>query len=214
MKNIKPNTKYYITFKEKTELTEVTNPAHGLYLKPDTASTVSDVTDAAQVTHAALTRNNGNIGIHQEACADTDWEERTIEWTSGSGIDTDKFPGDDVLAAKLEFTFMSALGTVQIKDLELFEESVYIPQGNISVSAYGTNVSGVYNINYRGADEKFAAYLAAYDEDGRLLKLVSRDADEGRTEFSMDTDGLEVDTVKAFLWNGEQNSVCDAVTVE
>lgn len=122
MKNIKPNTKYYITFKEKTELTEVTNPAHGLYLKPDTASTVSDVTDAAQVTHAALTRNNGNIGIHQEACADTDWEERTIEWTSGSGIDTDKFPGDDVLAAKLEFTFMSALGTVQIKDLEMFEE--------------------------------------------------------------------------------------------
>lgn len=214
MKNIKPNTKYYITFKEKTELTEVTNPAHGLYLKPDTASTVSDVTDAAQVTHAALTRNNGNIGIHQEACADTDWEERTIEWTSGSGIDTDKFPGDDVLAAKLEFTFMSALGTVQIKDLELFEESVYIPQGNISVSADGTNVSGVYSINYRGADEKFTAYLAAYDEDGRLLKLVSRDADEGRTEFSMDTNGLAVNTVKAFLWNGEQNSVCDAVTVE
>lgn len=308
MKNIKPNTKYYITFKEKTELTEVTNPAHGLYLKPDTASAVSDVTDAAQVTHAALTRNNGNIGIHQEACADTDWEERTIEWTSGSGIDTDKFPGDDVLAAKLEFTFRSALGTVQIKDLEMFEEPkesefaplslagegikqysviidkifrnitipvypgtdewyicyhrfhiplfgnfegqasepgnhrevcidkmefddagninvvtatlegitepVYIPQGNISVSADGTNVSGVYSINYRGADEKFAAYLAAYDEDGRLLKLVSRDADEGRTEFSMDTDGLEVDTVKAFLWNGEQNSVCDAVTVE
>ena len=61
MKNIKPNTKYYITFKEKRRLYRGHDPAHGLYLKPDTASTVSDVTDAAQVTHAALTRNNGDV---------------------------------------------------------------------------------------------------------------------------------------------------------
>ena len=117
MKKIKPDTKYYITFKGKTELTEVINSSHGLYLKPDTATAEADVADAAQITHAALSRNNGNIGIHQEACADGDWEERTIEWTSGSGIDTEKFPGDDILAAKLEFTFRSASGTVSYTHL-------------------------------------------------------------------------------------------------
>ncbi len=138
MKNIKPDTKYYITFKEKTELTEVINSSHGLYLKPDTATAEADVADAAQITHAALSRNNGNIGIHQEACADGDWEERTIEWTSGSGIDTEKFPGDDILAAKLEFTFRSASGTVQIKDLEMFEEPE--PSGLAPLSVTGNGI--------------------------------------------------------------------------
>ena len=137
MKNIKPNTKYYITFKEKSDLTEVTNTTHGLYLKPDTASAVEDVTDAAKITNAALTRNNNNIGLHQEAYTDADWEERTIEWTSGSGINTAKFPGDDILAAKLEFTLRSASGTVQIKDLAMFEEPEESELAPLSITGEG-----------------------------------------------------------------------------
>ena len=38
IKNIKPSTKYYITFKEKTNFSEASNSQHGFYLKPDTAS--------------------------------------------------------------------------------------------------------------------------------------------------------------------------------
>ncbi|MGN0243935.1 MAG: family 43 glycosylhydrolase [Lachnospiraceae bacterium] len=119
IKNIQPETKYYITYKEKATLTEVTNTAHGFYLKPDTMSTTSANTDVATVTHAVTTRNNNNISLHNAACETADWVEKTIIWTSGTGIATE---GDDVYAAKLEFTLRSAVGSVQIKDLIIFEE--------------------------------------------------------------------------------------------
>ena len=119
IKNIKPNTEYYLTFKEKTDFSEVTNSQHGFYLKPDTATSTASQTDAARITNVAENRNNSNnIGIHQDAHTDADWEEKEFVWTSGSGIGT---PGDDVYAAKLEFTVRSAVGSVQIKDLVIRE---------------------------------------------------------------------------------------------
>ena len=69
----------------------------------------------------ADTRNNNNISIHSSACTDADWEEKVFEWTSGSGIKD----GNDSLAAKLEFTMRSALGSVKIKDLKIFDESEF-----------------------------------------------------------------------------------------
>lgn len=119
IKNIKPNTEYYLTFKEKTDFSEVTNSQHGFYLKPDTATATASQTDAARITNVAENRNNSNnIGIHQDAHTDADWEEKEFVWTSGSGIRT---AGDDVYAAKLEFTVRSAVGSVQIKDLVIRE---------------------------------------------------------------------------------------------
>lgn len=121
IKNIKPSTKYYITFKEKTNFSETSNSQHGFYLKPDTASASVSATTAAQITAVVDTRNNNNISIHSSACTDADWEEKVFEWTSGSGIKD----GNDSLAAKLEFTMRSALGSVKIKDLKIFDESEF-----------------------------------------------------------------------------------------
>ncbi|MGN0163071.1 MAG: discoidin domain-containing protein, partial [Candidatus Ornithomonoglobus sp.] len=170
IKNIKPETKYYITFKEKSNLTEVTNTAHGLYLKPDTMSTTAAQTDASTITHAVTTRNNNNISLHSAACADGDWEERTITWTSGTGITTE---GDDSYAAKLEFTLRSAVGSVQIKDLIIFEEpeeSIFkeISRGGWTVSANSERTGlGVSNAVDDNADTYWSTdwTVSGFDKD-------------------------------------------------
>ncbi len=122
IKNVQGNTKYTITFKEKTDYSEVTNSGHGFYVNSDTLQTIhSNTNPAANMPIASENRNNKKIGtVHNSVITDGDWEEKSFEWTSGSGLDT----GYETLVAKFTFISRSAVGTVQIKDLSIEGEAL------------------------------------------------------------------------------------------
>ena len=125
IKNIKPNTEYTITFKEKSDITK--RNSHGFYLNGDTLTMKSDTTVPSEpnnVKVATEVRNNRTIGdIHTEAVSDQDWEEKSFTWTSGSGL----AEGMDTYSVKFTFVLRGSTGTVQIKDLAITGEAADVP---------------------------------------------------------------------------------------
>lgn len=133
IKNIKPNSKYTISFKEKTELVSYTS--NGFYLNTDTLTMTLDNKDPNKIEVAEI-RNNKNplANLHNEIVSDSDWHERSFEWTSGSGLPD----GMDTYAAKFTFILRNSTGTAQIKDLTISGESAYTESGIYSITTADT----------------------------------------------------------------------------
>ncbi len=113
IKGVQPNTRYTLTFMEKTELTEV--KSHGVYVNMITQAINWKTTNIFSTKDVSeLSKNNDNM-LHKEAVNDEDWHERTITYVTGSG----KPDGYDTLEAKFTFILRGSLGTVQIKDLKI-----------------------------------------------------------------------------------------------
>ncbi len=113
IKNIQPNTKYTLTFKEKTNMTDFLN--NGLYLNAVTLATNTTNTDP-DATKDVTSLKSGKIAtFHNALTNDTDWCERTVTYVSGEGLPE----GYDTLQAKFTFMFRGITGTAQIKDLKI-----------------------------------------------------------------------------------------------
>ena len=120
IKNIKPNTKYTISFEENSNITE--RVSHGFYLNGDTLTMEAGATvpSDANIEVASEVRNNIKIGdIHTQAVSDSGWEKKSFTWTSGSGLPA----GMDTYAAKFTFILRGSVGTVQIRNLEMTGEA-------------------------------------------------------------------------------------------
>lgn len=118
IKNIKPDTKYTVSFMEKTELVSCTS--NGFYLNTDTLAMTADNKDPNSVK-VTENRNNKNplANLHNETVSDSDWHERSFEWTSGSGLPE----GTDTYVAKFTFILRNSTGTAMIKDFSVKGES-------------------------------------------------------------------------------------------
>ena len=123
IKNIKPDTKYIISFKEKTELDTYDN--NGFYLNTDTLTMTADNRNPNNVKVSEIRNNKNPLAVlHAEIVSDADWHDRTYEWTSGSGLPE----GNDTYAAKFTFILRNSTGIGQIKDLVIEEEPSKEPE--------------------------------------------------------------------------------------
>lgn len=115
IKNIQLNTKYTIKFKEKANISEYKD--NGFYMNTDTLTMTADNKNPNTID-VAEKRNNENKKyiMHQATVSDSDWEEFEYSWVSGSGF---KNSGHDTYSAKFTFILRGAIGTVQVKDLEI-----------------------------------------------------------------------------------------------
>lgn len=111
IKNIQPNTKYTLTFKEKTNMTDYVN--NGVYINAITVATTTSGTDPDATKDAEILNSGKLADLHKELTDDADWCERKVEYISGSGLPD----GYDSLEAKFTFMFRGCTGTLQIKDL-------------------------------------------------------------------------------------------------
>ncbi len=113
IKNIQPNTKYTLTFKEKTNMTDYLN--NGLYLNAVTLATNSTNTNPDSTKDVTSLKNGKIATFHSSLTNDTDWCERTVTYVSGEGLPD----GYDTLQAKFTFMFRGIIGTAQIKNLKI-----------------------------------------------------------------------------------------------
>lgn len=121
IKNIQPNTRYTLTFKEKTNMTAYEN--NGVYINAITVATTANSTDPDS-TKDTETLNSGKLSdLHKALTDDQEWCSRSIEYVSGSGLPS----GYDTFEAKFTFMLRGCTGSVQIKDLEITGESAPEP---------------------------------------------------------------------------------------
>ncbi len=116
IKNIQPNTRYTLTFEEKTNMTDYAS--NGVYLNAITLAATSGSTNP-DATVDADTMNSGTIlNMHRnlsEPADDQEWCRRTVEYVSGSGLPA----GYDSYEAKFTFMFRGCTGTAQIRNLTI-----------------------------------------------------------------------------------------------
>ncbi len=184
IKNIQPNTEYTISFKEKADVTNDLN-SHGIYLNTDTLQTTTDATAPSE--KVATTRNNTTIGtMHKQSGSytDSDWEEYSYTWTSGSGLDD----GYDTLSAKFTFIIRNASGTFSIRDLTI--TSVDTSGGETTTGVWNTlesqftgeaNDYGIVWYKYSG-DSKGAAYSLTDD-----VMTVTTTVDTSASDYTSDS---------------------------
>lgn len=113
IKNIQPNTKYTLTFKEKTNMTDYKD--NGVYINAITVATNSTSTDPDATKDTEILNSGKLKDLHKELTDDQDWCVRTVEYISGSGLPS----GYDSLEAKFTFMLRGCTGVLQIKDLEI-----------------------------------------------------------------------------------------------
>lgn len=111
IKNVQPNTKYTLTFKEKADIQ--TRVSHGFYINAMTLATTGSQTNPHSTKDALDLAPNNNNFLHDTVITDDDWHDRTFEYISGSGLPD----GTDTLEAKFTFIIRGITGSVQIKDL-------------------------------------------------------------------------------------------------
>ena len=113
IKNVQPNTKYTLTFKEKTNMTK--HVSNGVYINAITLATMANSTDP-DATKDTDVLNSGKLAdLHTSLTDDEDWCERTVEYVSGSGLPD----GYDSYEVKFTFMLRGCTGAVQIKDLTI-----------------------------------------------------------------------------------------------
>lgn len=178
IKNIQPNTKYTLKFKEKSDIK--TKVSHGFYVNGMTAATTSEQTDphSTKDTENLATKNNNYL--HDSAVTDDDWHERTIEYVSGSGLPQ----GYDTYEAKFTFIIRGVTGSVQIKDLEIVGASApeptptpspipaptkdpnkdYTPKVNTGSAIDPLNTNEVFQYHFAGGTDD---YMSGKSETGK-----------------------------------------------
>lgn len=159
IKNISPNTKYTVTYKEKTNFSEVTNPSNGLYPTTDTLVCTASETDPTNTNIAEVRKDARLESVHNSAVEDGDWEERSFTWVSGYGIGE----GYDTLMAKFTFIVRNATGYVQIKDMKVVGEAgpEYAPAPTKSPEeSYETPVHTSDNVDVFNTDDVFQYHYA------------------------------------------------------
>ncbi|MGN0243257.1 MAG: dockerin type I domain-containing protein [Lachnospiraceae bacterium] len=167
IKGIAPNTNYEITFKEKTNFTSV-NGTYGFYINADTHSTTDNDIEIDKWPTAEVRKNGTFARVHQTVVEDTDWEEHTYVWTSGSGLKD----GDDIYGAKFIFTLRNAQGSISIKDVVIKQQGVEIdenPAAELDVDFNGDDkISAVDALCLLQSFTTASVETADVNGDGRL----------------------------------------------
>lgn len=146
-------------------------------------------------------RNSGTFArIHQSVCSDSDWEEQSFVWRSGSGLKD----GSSLYAAKIIFMLRSMQGEIQIKDLVITKQGTEVPvdppaETSIvidNVTADGETLKANISVENPSAETESGTLLAAvYDSKGICTGISI--VNDGIAEFKAEGAAY----IKAFLWN-------------
>lgn len=201
--NIEPNTVYEISFKEKTEITSLSNTSHGFYLNADTRLSSVGSTDISKMD-TAENRNSGTFArVHHAEVSDQDWEEQRFTWKSGNGLKD----GYDTYAAFFHFTMRSMTGSISIKDIVIKKQGTDIPV----ITSPVINGGELGSVFIALPEETDTAVVYAVERvDGVITGLKAVETAGGKCFINMPIGdrGLTL-----MVWDKEQKPLCEVMEI-
>lgn len=239
IKGVQPNTKYTLKFKEKTNMTDYNN--NGLYINAQTKA-INWSTENPDSSKDITDMKSGKLTtLHNSLTDDSDWCERTITYTTGSGKPDDY----DTLEARFTFMVRGMTGTVQIKDLEITGDGVESPSSTATPTTKPTEeptatptmkpteeptatpttkpddksvkISGVLEngilktVKTENITDKAVMYAAQYDSKGKLT-VINKIEFEQSGEITVNIPANG--NIKLMLWNENNEPLCEIVNIK